>query len=231
MSSTILTTPGATPTDVNGLDFYISQFLNKKWTTTLVSVTAVTNDGGVSPVGNVNLQPLVSQIDSQGHVTEHNEIGSAIYFRLQGGVDAVIMDPQVGDIGIALFANRDISTVKNTKAISAPASGRTQHPADAIYIGGVLNGAPSQYVQFNAAGISLVSPTKITLSAPVTEIDSPTIVLNGAVEQGAGSNAGAATFGSSVTAQGEVTGNGILLSEHEHPGGTIGSGTTGKPIA
>jgi phage baseplate assembly protein gpV len=230
MASSQLTAPGVFTADVNSLNFYISQFLNKKWTSTLVKVTSVTNSGGVSPVGNVNLQPLVSQIDSQGKVTEHGEILSAIYFRLQGGADAIILDPKVGDIGIALFASRDISTVKNTKGVSAPASTRSHHPADAIYIGGVLNGTPSQYVQFNAAGISLVSPTKITLSAPVTEIDSPTIVLNGAVEQGAGSNAGAATFGSSVTAQGEVTGNGIPLSQHEHPGGTIGSGVTGKPV-
>jgi hypothetical protein len=230
MASSQLTSPGIFTEDVNGLDFYITQFLNKKWTSTLVMVTAVTNAGGVSPVGEVSLRPLVSQLDSQGKVTQHEEVNNAIYFRLQGGKDAVILDPKVGDIGIALFASRDISTVKSTKAAAAPASGRSHHPSDAMYIGGVLNGVPSQYIQFNASGISLVSPTKITLSAPFTEIDSASIVLNGAVEQGAGSNGGNATFGGSITATGEITGNGIQVSQHEHPGGTIGSGTTGKPI-
>ena len=54
-------------------------------------------------------------------------------------------------------------------------------------------------------------------------------MLNGTVEQGAGSNGGNATFGGSITATGEVTANGVTVSQHEHPGGTIGSGTTGKP--
>lgn len=229
MSSPLTKSPGIVASDLQAYDFYISQFMNKKWTSTLVMVKSVSNDGGLEPVGTVTLQPLVSQIDSQGNVTHHGEINEAIYFRLQGGGNAVIMDPSPGDIGIALFASRDISAVKKAKTISPPGSRRSFHPADAMYIGGVLNGKPSQYIQFNESGITLSSPTKVTLSAPMTEIDSANIVLNGTVEQGAGSNGGNATFGGSITVTGEVTANGVTVSQHEHPGGTIGSGITGKP--
>jgi hypothetical protein len=41
-----------------------------------------------------------------------------------------------------------------------------------MYLGGLLNGAPSQYVQFTATGISVVSPNAVSVTAPSVTVNS-----------------------------------------------------------
>lgn len=230
MTNPIQSRPVSSSSDVNSLEFYLTQFLNKVWTSTIVKVLSVTNDGGVSPVGRVSIQPLVNQIDSAGNLLPHGAIHDAPYFRLAGGADAVILDPKVGDIGVALFASRDISVVKNEKRESAPGSARKFSASDAIYIGVVLNGPPSQYVRFSSAGIELVSPTKISLQAPVVEVSSQDIILDGPLSQGAGSNAGDAHFTNKVTSDDDVVAGTVSLKTHTTSGVQSGSGTSGPPV-
>lgn len=165
--------------DFNAMQFMIRQVLGKLGTTMLVEVMAVTNAGGVSPVGFVDIKPMVAQTDGAGNVTAHGTIFNVPYFRLQGGANAVILDPEVGDIGIASVASRDISSAKATKAAAAPGSRRRFDLADSLYIGGVLNGAPTQYVRFSAAGVEIKSPTKIILDAPAVEVVGGTLTHNG----------------------------------------------------
>ena len=210
---------------------------------TLVQITAVTNSGGVSPVGFVAVHPLVNQIDGNNVGTPHGIIHNLPYVRIQGGTDAVILDPKIGDIGIAIFADRDISTVKATKAQANPGSRRQNDWADGLYLGGVLNGAPTQYVAFAGGGITVVSPTKITIQAPNVEADAsvqftvnaPLITLNGLLHQGTGTLGGAATIQGPVTvvttvAAADVTGSGTSLHTHAHSGVTTGGGTSGPPV-
>lgn len=148
-------TPDDSTSDYNVVAFIINQFLGRVRTATLVQVKAVTNEGGVSPVGFIDAQPLVNQIDGVGATTPHGTIFNLPYFRLQGGTNAIILDPKVGDIGIAIIADRDISAVKTTKAVASPGSFRKFDLADGVYIGGVLNGTPDQYIGFTDDGIKL----------------------------------------------------------------------------
>lgn len=196
----------------NAQSYIINQFLLRTRTATLVQVESVTNDGGVSEVGYVDVRVLIQRMDSFGNINDARTVYNVPYLRLQGGSSAIILDPQVGDIGLACISDRDISSVKASKAPAAPGSGRHHNLADAIYIGGILNGVPTQYVQFDTEGIVLVSPTKVTIQAP-------TIAMVGAV-----------TVTETVIAQGDVVAQGISLAEHEHGGVTTGDGATGKPI-
>lgn len=192
--------------------FVIRQYLTGVRTTMLVQVKAVTNSGGVTPVGKVDVQPLVHQVDANGEIVPHGTVYGMPYMRIQGGTNAVILDPQVGDIGLAVMADRDISAVVSTKAAAAPGSNRRNNFSDGLYIGGFLNGTPTQYVQFSGAGIEVLSPTKVTIHAPTVAVE------------------GNMTVTGSVVAQGEVTGNGVALSTHVHSGVQSGSGTSGPPI-
>lgn len=158
--------PSSGTSDFNAQTFLINSILSKVNTTTLVKVTGVTNNGTVSPVGFVNIQPLVNQIDGHGAIMPHGIIYNCCYFRLQGGANAIIIDPKVGDIGIACFADRDISTVQINKAQSNPGSRRRFDMADGIYLGGVLNGVPTQYIQFSDTGI--VINGNLTINGTVT---------------------------------------------------------------
>jgi hypothetical protein len=145
--------------EYNNVRFAIQQAIAKIQTATLVQVVSCTNDGDASPVGSVNVLILVNQINGAGQGLPEGQLVNLPYLRLQGGANAVILDPQPGDIGIAIFCSRDISTVVSTKAQANPATFRMYDFSDGLYLGGVLNGAPTQYIQFNSAGITIVSPT------------------------------------------------------------------------
>jgi hypothetical protein len=160
--------------DLDAQSFLVSQIINRLATTAIVKVVKVSNAGEVAPVGTVDIICLVNQVDGDGNPTEHGIIHNVPYFRLQGGTNAIILDPQVGDVGISVFCSRDISAVKRTKSSANPGSSRKYDWSDALYVGGILNGAPSQYVRFTQTGINVVSPTKITLNAPVVEIAAST---------------------------------------------------------
>ncbi len=164
--------------EYNAYRSLVKQLLNRANTSTLVKIVAVTNSGGLSPVGFVDVQPLVNQVDGARNKMPHGVLHHLPYFRLQGGTDAIILDPKVGDIGIAVFADHDISTVKATKAQANPGSSRRFAMADGVYIGGVLNGTPAQYIQFTNTGINVVSPTAVTVNAPAVTVNAQTSEVN-----------------------------------------------------
>ena len=218
------------PSDTWGLyanlSFLMKKSLEKMQTATLVKVVAVSNSGGVDPVGTVDVVPMVDQIDSNGESIPHTTIFNVPYCRLQGGANAIIIDPQVGDIGIAVFASRDISKVKSTKSASPPDSRRVYSFSDALYIGGVLNGAPEQYIQFSASGIAIFSPTNTTVTAPVvgvnastsTTVTTPTMTVNGNI-----------VINGDLTTTGQIAADGVVLNTHTHGGVQPGGGNRGGP--
>lgn len=153
------TKPSTTWGEYNQFLFLIRQQIAKLQTSTLVRVESCTNDGGLSPVGFVDVTPLVNQIDGAGNPTPHVTVYGLPYLRIQGGSKAIIIDPEPGDIGVALFASRDISKVKSTKAQANPGSLRSYDFADGMYLGGMLNGEPTQYIRFSDDGIEVVADT------------------------------------------------------------------------
>lgn len=225
----------------NQILFAIQQALAKMQTATLVRVEACTNEGALSPVGFVDVTPLVNQIDAAGNPTPHVTIFNVPYLRVQGGANAIIIDPQPGDLGVCVFASRDISKVKSTKAQANPGSLRQYSFSDGLYLGGMLNGAPSQYVRFSAAGIQIVSPTLIRLEAPTVQIvaptveitassgvtiTTPTVTINGAITQAGG---GAVSLSGALTSPSITEGN-IRLGTHAHGAVQPGMGTSGGPV-
>ncbi len=196
----------------NNLRFIVQQMLADVQTATIVKVVACTNDGGLSPVGFVDVQILPNQVTGQMVATPHVTMYGLPYLRIQGGSNAVIIDPVKDDIGIAVFASRDITNVKSTKTQANPNSFRTHDFADGMYLGGLLNGVPTSYIQFTTAGINITSPTKVTITAP-------TIALEGAV-----------TMSQTLTVAEDATANGISLDTHVHGGVATGGGETGVPI-
>lgn len=171
-------TPNSDQGDFNSISFLVRQILSRVNTATLVKVLAVTNSGGVSPVGFVDVQMMVNQLDGYGNAIANAQLHHLPYARMQGGANAIILDPQVGDIGIAVFADHDISSVAVNKAVSNPGSMRRFNISDGLYIGGVLNGTPTQYVRFSGGGINITSPTQISMNAPDISLTAPTIEMN-----------------------------------------------------
>lgn len=144
--------------DFTAIMYMIERVLAKVSTATLVQVKSVTTTGQVAAVGQVDVVPLVNMIDGIGTNYKHGPIHNLAYFRLQGGSKAVIMDPKANDIGVAVFADRDISAVKKNKKQSQPGSFRRFDMADGLFFPCFLGAAPTSYVQFKDDGSIVVSP-------------------------------------------------------------------------
>lgn len=229
------------PSEFNTLAFIINQFIRNISTATLVKVVAVSNSGGLTKVGYVDIVPLVNQVDGAGNATPHGVISACPYFRMQGGGNALILDPQVGDIGIAVFADHDLSSViANRDAILAsggnakvrtanPGSRRRFDMTDALYLGGLLNGVPTQYVQFSASGVRIHSPVMITLDAPTILMNAQTISLNATTSMDI--TTPTLTITGNVATTGTLTNNGVNVgSTHLHSGVSTGINNSGPPI-
>lgn len=142
--------------DFNKTTFLVKQLLTLVRTASLVKVVKCTNEGGLAATGMVDVLPLVNMVDGLNNVTEHETVYGLTYCRVQGGKNAVICDPEPGDIGVAVFADRDISKVKKTKKQAAPGSRRKNSLADGMYLFSVLSDVPEQYLRFHPDGIELV---------------------------------------------------------------------------
>ena len=129
-------------------------------------------------MGFVDMRVLVDMTDGKGTVVKHAEIPNVPYCRIQGGPNALIVDPQVGDIGIALFCSRDISAIKSVKKSAPPGSWRMHSFSDALYIGGILNQTPTSYIQIVDNVILINNPTAVTINTSTATVNADSTVIN-----------------------------------------------------
>ena len=206
----------------NNLRFIVEQALSNVQTAAIVKVVACSNDGGLSPVGTVDVQILANQVSigSGGQMvgTPHLTMYGLPYLRVQGGANAIIIDPQPGDIGIAVFASRDITNVKSTKAQANPGSFRTHDFSDGMYIGGLLNGVPTQYIKFLDTGIEIVSPNNLRMTVGSASVE---IMESGEVSITAPTLTANIAGAANITATGVVTITGSDVSIAPLNGGTF----------
>lgn len=193
--------------EYNAIAYVVRSILNGRNFAAIVTVVNVTAPGGLALAGTVDVQPLVNQLDGQGKAVPHGVVNDLPYIRMQGGGNAVIIDPQPGDIGLAVFCDRDSSSVKSARGAANPGSLRRSDMADGIYIGGLLNGIPSQYVMFNNSGITIATAASVT-------VNSPNIAMNGNVAVSENVSVGNGASGTCTSDDGQtlVFQDGILTS-------------------
>ena len=197
---------GSNGGDYNQVAFVIQQLVSRLATATLVQVQAVSNTPGqVTAVGRVDVLPMVNQINGYGDATPHGVLHNLPYFRFAGGNNAILLDPQVGDLGIVIFCDHDISSVKATGKQANPGSRRRFDMADGIFIGLCIGPTPERYIAFTDSGINIVVKA------------GETVAITGNITATGGITAGQGT-GDSVTLQGHT---------HPDPQG----GNTGIPNA
>jgi hypothetical protein len=192
--------------EYNALRFVIDQALAEVQSVSVVQVQACTNTGSLALAGTVNVQVLVNLMTADGTALKHGIVNGLPYVRMQGGPNAIILDPAVGDIGVALFCSRDISAVVANKKQSNPGSFRRFDWADGIYLGGLLNALPTNYVQFQNGTITVNAATAIDLTAPTTTVTGSLVVT------------------------GNATIDGRSFIAHEHSGVQSGSSNTGPVV-
>jgi hypothetical protein len=206
-------------TDFHASQFHIQQALAQISTATLVKVVKAPYDkngaaltpGAAVPIGFIDVQPLVNQLDGFGNATPHGTVYRLSYYRHSGGNGAFITDPVVGDIGKMVVADRDTSVVRSTNAAANPGSRRKFSKEDGTYFGTTQGAtAPTQYFAWLAKGFN------------ITDAYGNTMV---------GTQNGVLINGCLINKSGDViTKNGKNLDTHIHTGVTSGNSNSGPPV-
>lgn len=220
--------------EYNANDFQIRQQLMRINTAEPVRVQAVD-----TAARTVDVLPLVNIVGGGGDAISQSEIFELPYLRIQGGKNAVVIDPQPGDVGLAVYAMRDVEAVKAAPGQAVnPASARSYDKGDGFYLGGFLNAAPERFLRITDEGVeiegvasiqahgqevTIVADTQITL-------DAPTVQITGVLVQTGDKGSGQSSFkGGFSNTGGNITSNGVTLETHTHSGVEPGSGNTGGP--
>lgn len=222
----------ASSNPLNSMEFFIRSLISQVVSTSLpVVVTAVERKGEEAGAGYVTVKPLLQPRNNSGDGLEVTTIPKLPYFRLQHGKAAIICDPKVGDIGLAVVAKHDISNINGSTTPKVPATYRKFDPSDSFYIGGFWGKAPEVFIHLEDEGtIKIKAPTKITMEAPECEVNASTsFTVNSAQINLNGPISGGGSAGADATFSGDVTAKNISLTSHTHTGVQSGNSSTGAP--
>lgn len=205
--------PNTISSDYNSFSFGVWQQLAQVNTLELAVVVAVNDDNSL------DVKPLLNALTPDNEAVEPAIIYSVPYLRLQAGTNAVKIKPQVGDMGLIGYCQRDISGVLANRGQANPQSNRKFSNSDAVYICSVANLAmhPLRYLEINDNQMVINGDVPLNITATQATINAPTII-NGDV-----------TVKGNVTATGDVQAGIISLIRHVHGGVTPGDKTTGAP--
>lgn len=222
----------ASSNPLNSMEFFIRSLISQVVSTSLpVVVTAVERKGEEAGAGYVTVKPLLQPRNNSGDGLEVTTIPKLPYFRLQHGKAAIICDPKVGDIGLAVVAKHDISNINGSTTPKVPATYRKFDPSDSFYIGGFWGKAPEVFIHLEDEGtIKIKAPTKITIESPECEVNaSSSFTVNSAQINLNGPISGGGSGGADATFTGDVNAKDISLTSHTHTGVQSGNSSTGAP--
>lgn len=229
--------PNTTVSDYNSLNFAIWQQIAQINTMELAIVVAV------NPGNTLDVRPLLNGLNADNKAIEQSIIYSIPYLCLQAGANAIKLIPQVGDMGLIGYCQRDISGVISSKGQANPQSNRKFSNSDAVYITSVASLAPQpiRYLEINDSAITINGDVPLNVTATQATVNAPTTINGDTTINGSLSVNGDAEVDGKVAATKEITTNtevkamidvkaaAISLLTHTHPGVTPGNGTTGTP--
>lgn len=221
MPDHLFTPTSAQTSDAENLSYVFKKLLSGAFFIELVEVTAIR---GTAPNLVVDVIPLVTRTDPSGATIQNSEIFNVPVFRLQRGASAIIMNPVPGDIGMIAICDRDNSIARANRKQSVPGSKRMHSKSDALYLGGFLNQAPTQYVEFADNKINIVAPNGVNITTP-------DMYVSGNIRAGGDITDNVGTQSASLKTLRDK------YDQHKHPvpgvqtgGSTVTSNTTDKPV-
>ena len=173
--------------EFSALSFMMEQMIKGIVNTAIpVRVDSCTKPGVGGAAGYVSATPLVMQRGADGKGLQPVSLPQLPYIRLSASTAAIVIDPQPGDVGFAVFAQQDISNLKAGSSDPVQAgSFRTFDMSDGVFIPAILGVTPTTFVHLDpeTGEITIKAPTKITIEAPAIE-------LKGALQMGNSTGSG-----------------------------------------
>lgn len=191
--------------DFNVLDFMIRSIIKGLVNTAIpVRVDTIERPADGSGAGYMTATPLVKMRTAAGEAIDPVSIPRLRWFRLQHGTAAFICDPKPGDVGLAIFAQQDVSALNGGNEPVQPGSFRCFDLSDGFYVGGFWGQKPTTFVRIEDDGT-------ITITAPQTCVintNAQTINANSTCTVNTASctvNAPESQFTGNVTIQGRLS--------------------------
>ncbi|NNS07347.1 phage baseplate protein [Erwinia sp. JH02] len=212
--------------DADAQAFAFDRMLSGNHFIKYAQVTAVR---GAAPNLVVDVLPLVAEIrNSDRTIIMGSEVFNVPVWRLQRGSSAIIMNPVVGDIGMIAVCDNDTTVARKTRKESVPGSNRKHSLSDAIYLGGIINSEPTQFIEFADSELNITSPNPVNITCSAANITAANGVLV---------DSPTAHFTGRVTADGDITDNAGTQSSslkalrddyngHRHPVAGVQSGSS-----
>ena len=219
--------------EYNALSFMMEQMIKGMVNTAIpVRVDSCTKPGVGGAAGYVSATPLVQQRGADGNSLLPVSLPQLPFFRLQCGTAAVVLDPQPGDVGLAVFSQQDASNIEAGKTDPVQAgSFRCFDMSDGFYVGGFYGKTPDVYVELEQdkgatiqtgqgdpicqvfldkeGNASIKAKTKISLEAPTIELKGALVMGNTAGD----ASGGTITLTGNIQATGSAKFNGNIRSE------------------
>lgn len=220
---------------VNALDFVIRSIVKGMINTAIPVLIQEVLPGDQNAAGYVRALPLVMCRDPENNSIPNSVIPRLPFYRYYAGRAAIVCDPVVGDIGLAVFAQQDSSRVNKETTEPQPAgSFRNFDMSDGFYFGGFYKGAGDTTIVFdqngnitvNAPESCVVNTKNGTINATQKmTVNSPQTEFTGNVKI----NQDLTVVGNTTSAGGDVVASGISLKSHVHSGVQGGPSDTGGP--
>lgn len=199
--------------DLNALKYLIrKQVKNMVNTLLVVRVIAVNGE-------RIDVETVMKDLADNGQLIDTYTITNVRYIRWQYGLNAIKASPKVGDIGLLLISQQDLSGMRKL-GLCACQTVATYNVGSGIYIGGLpeMNNPATQSIEFSDDDITITgtgtvnlntkgnititsSEGNLTINATTATVNATTINLGG--EGGAG----VAKVGSKVTSNGLPNGS------------------------
>jgi hypothetical protein len=227
--------------EYNVLDFVIRSIVCGLVNTAIpVRVDKVERPAEGGGAGYLSATPLIKMRSAKGDALDVVSIPKLRWFRLQHGTAAIIVDPKPGDIGLAVFAQQDVSALNGGSEPLQPGSFRCYSISDGFYFGGFWGQKPTTFIRIEDNGqVTVTAPQSVVVNSidvtvnasGSTKIDSPSVTITGdtTIEKtltvrelisGTGGMTVSGGTGASVTGNlsttGDVTAGGISLQNHVH---------------
>lgn len=242
--------------ELNALMFLIDSRIRNTISTAIpVRVDKIERPADGGGAAYLSATPLICQRDAEGNALPSVSIPKLRWFRLQHGTAAIICDPKPGDVGLAIFAQQDVSTLTGGNTPVQPGSFRCFDMSDGFYIGGFWGQTPTTFIRIEDSGdITITAPTSKTTNSPTVKVvcqtatveasssvslETPQTNISGNLTvqgliTGQGGMAisggqGASVNGNITVQNGDVTADSISLKSHVHGGVQGGGSTTGTP--
>lgn len=192
--------PNTEASAFNREDFTIWQQIKRINTAELVIVQAVNEK-------TVDVKPLLNSLAPDNTAVDSGIIYNIPFCTHQGGENAVVIKPEVGDIGLCVYCQRDISGVVSTGKQANPQSNRMFDCADGVYVCSLAGyKQPTRFIEINAESITVSGDVPFTVNAQTATINAQTVNLGG------DSGLGVARIGDTVDlSTGLITGGSTIV--------------------